>query len=408
MASITNSTTGESSYQLRTAESIPIASGSNYTLATNGNIAFTNGTAQQVFNLNTGKLIFQVSADGAGFIVGADGNDQTFSAGQLQYDSGNGTLTTSVNGETKVLFGTPPSGDTSPPGMPTTPTPGWGQPSVTINTVPGGITRTTVTLGNGVSITTDRDSDRRTIKSTTVTPALDDAGNPIANTFDLSVHDAQGVEIATGRRLNNPVTESYEDTITPVTPPAPPPVLGEDTPPPPPPPAPATIVTETAAPQAPAPDTAGGAGTAPAPAPVPKIVLSASALNNLNLGASILLDVNTITHSPTTAGKVVGVLNGTNNIVLNTGGQNVAVLSNVSNAIGGFTGIQGLSRAWKAGDVPSVLLSANGVASSFGSIYALSMGYTPTAGKSAFQWALSDLDAATRESIFGGAGSARK
>jgi hypothetical protein len=56
--------------------------------------------------LKSGLLVAQIDANGAGFIVGASGDDTFYSAGQLSQNSNTGTISATINGQTSLFFDT--------------------------------------------------------------------------------------------------------------------------------------------------------------------------------------------------------------------------------------------------------------------------------------------------------------
>lgn len=98
-----NSTT---TYQLYDSTGAPVASGTNYAVALNNTIAFDAGTSKQVYDLNTGRMVAQIDANGAGFVVGSNGNDTFYSAGQLNHNTNSGILSATVSGQVTQFFGT--------------------------------------------------------------------------------------------------------------------------------------------------------------------------------------------------------------------------------------------------------------------------------------------------------------
>jgi len=105
ISAVTNNSTNFTNYQLNDPFGDPVASGSNYSVAQNNTIAFDAGTSKQVYDLNSGRMVAQVDANGSGFIVGMDGNDIYYNAGQLSYSNNSGVLTANANGQSTQLFG---------------------------------------------------------------------------------------------------------------------------------------------------------------------------------------------------------------------------------------------------------------------------------------------------------------
>lgn len=102
----TNNSTGAAVYQISDPQGNPVASGSSYSIAQNGTAVFEVGTSQQVYDLYTGRLIAQVDADGAGFVVGEGGNDTFYSSGQLNYNTNSGVLNANTGEKIKEYFAT--------------------------------------------------------------------------------------------------------------------------------------------------------------------------------------------------------------------------------------------------------------------------------------------------------------
>ncbi|MDD5031312.1 MAG: hypothetical protein PHH58_17765, partial [Rhodoferax sp.] len=100
------SSSGTTTYQLYDSIGNPVASGTNYAVALNNTIAFETGTSKQVYDLNTGRMVAQIDANGAGFVVGANGNDTFYSAGQLNHNTNSGILSATVSGQATQFFGT--------------------------------------------------------------------------------------------------------------------------------------------------------------------------------------------------------------------------------------------------------------------------------------------------------------
>ncbi len=103
----TNNATGVSTYQLKDANGNPVASGSSYSVAQNNTISFDAGTSKQIYDLNTGRMVAQVDANGAGFLVdpARAGNDIHYAAGQISYNTNSGVLSATVGGQATSFFG---------------------------------------------------------------------------------------------------------------------------------------------------------------------------------------------------------------------------------------------------------------------------------------------------------------